>query len=250
MTKRIYIAPSSQIHNVGYYKIWNTNEGKNCNRIVDYLIERLGKFNCKIFRGYIGTSLYENEDKANALECDSYYAIHTNAASDPSANGVVCLRQTSAQLSPTRRGKSTKMADALRDAIVSMGRNDRGVKGRLNSSGGEYYADLRRPNMPSVILEIDFHTNKEATYWLTHNKKKIGYAIANAIVHAEQLYMYRLIINEDVPIRTGAGRFFEQVGTAKSGEAYKAYDEEVSAAGTVWANIGIGWINMARATKL
>ena len=205
--KRIYLAPSSQVNNVGMYKLWGTNEAKNCNIITDYIVERLEKFNCKVFRGYHTTPLYQNHDNANKLECNSFYSIHTNASSDPAINGVTVFEQTSQKLSVGQRATSHAMAVAVKDAIVGLGRIDRGIKGRLNSTGGEYYADLRRPQMPAIILEIDFHTNKDATYWLTHNHKKIGYAIADAIAKAENLYMYSAVVavKSGLNIRTGPG---------------------------------------------
>lgn len=244
MTKRIYLAPSSQDHNVGYYKLWNSNEAKNCNIITDYIVERLEQFaNVRVFRGYPDTPLYQNEDMANKLECDSYYSIHTNASSDTSVTGVTLFEQTSTKLSVGQRSTSHAMAVAVKDSIVGLGRKDRGIKGRLNSTGGEYYADLRRPKMPAVIMEIDFHTNKDATYWLTHSQSKIGYAIANAIAKLDGLYLYKGTVNSKtgLNVRTGAGTEYPKAVVSPNplpnGKLVYAYEERRAKDGGLWCRI-------------
>jgi hypothetical protein len=241
--KKIFIHPSVQWANVGKYKYFFTNEGKNCQAITNYIVEKLKTYKVEVVRNNPKYTLYQNEDLANKLNCTSCYAIHTNAASDSSVQGVVVLKQTSKQLSATRRTKSSLMAEALRAKIVSMGRKDRGVKGRLNSTGGEYYADLRRPDMPSVILEIDFHTNYSATKWLVNNRKKIGYAIAEAIAYAENLYMYQATVNakDGLNIRRGPGVEYPladyEPNPLPYGRTVYVREEEKAKDGSVWCRV-------------
>lgn len=188
--KKIYFAPSSQIHNVGEYATYRTNEGEVCNLICTHLLKELMTFNVVPvipLRGTINTSLIQNETRANELGCSSYYAIHTNAG-PATAKGVTAIKQTSPKLSTTQIKKSEKMAVNMCKAIEGLGRKNRGAYGKLESDGDEWYADMRVPKMPSALVEIDFHTNKEATEWLVNHKKTIGIALAHSVVKSEALY--------------------------------------------------------------
>jgi len=184
---KIYLAPSCQTWNEGKYALFNTNEAKQANLITGYIVKELAKYRCEVHRGVITTGLGGNEKRANDLHCASYYAIHTNAG-PASAHGVTALYQSWKGFSLSRRLKSHKMASELCKGIASMGRTNRGpVVGKKQSDGKEYFGDLRVPNMPSAILEIEFHTNLDSTKWIMGNPAEIGKKIAKVIVSVEKL---------------------------------------------------------------
>jgi peptidoglycan hydrolase-like protein with peptidoglycan-binding domain len=184
---RIYLAPSCQTWNVGLYANFNTNEAEMCNKITTYIVAELDKYQVEVYRGTIGTGLAGNERRANDLGCTSYYAIHTNAGGS-TAHGVTALYQSWTGFTYARRAKSKAMANGLCSAIASLGRYNRGAyAGKKQSDGREWFGDLRVPNMPSTILEIEFHTNPEATNWIVSNPVTIGTTIGQAIAQIEGL---------------------------------------------------------------
>lgn len=186
---RIYLAPSCQTWNVGKYIYYQTNEAKMCNLITNYIVNELKKYEVEVYRGTITTGLAGNERRANDLKCTSYYAIHTNAGGI-SAHGVTALYQSWSGFSYARRKKSKLMATELCKGIESMGRYNRGaIIGKKQSDGREWFGDLRVPNMPSTILEIEFHTNPEATNWIVKNPVAIGKNIARSIARIEKLVL-------------------------------------------------------------
>ena len=80
------------------------------------------------------------------------------------------------------------MATELCKGIASLGRYNRGAyAGKKQPDGREWFGDLRVPNMPSTILEIEFHTNPEATNWIVKNPRTIGINIAQSIARIEGL---------------------------------------------------------------
>lgn len=189
MSKRIYLAPSCQTWNVGKYAMYDTNEAKMCNIITNYIVRELEKYECVVFRGQIDTGLAGNEKRANDLKCTSYYAIHTNAGPS-SAHGVTALYQSWSGFSYARRAKSKLMATELCKGIALMGRVNRGAyAGKKQSDGREWFGDLRVPDMPSTILEIEFHTNIESTHWIVKNPASIGKNIAKSIARIEKLVL-------------------------------------------------------------
>ncbi len=186
---RIYLAPSCQTWNEGLYLLYKTNEAIQCNLITDYIAKELSKYKVEVFRGNISTGLAGNERNANALNCDSYYAIHTNAG-PISAHGVTALYQSWTGFSWARRSKSKLMATELCKGIASLGRDNRGpYAGKRQSDGREWFGDLRVPDMPSCILEIEFHTNPDSTNWLVNNPILIGTNIARSIARVEGLVL-------------------------------------------------------------
>lgn len=185
---RIYLAPSCQTWNVGLYSMYDTNEAKQCNLITNYIVKELEKYSgAEVFRGEIYTGLAGNEKRANALGCTSYYSIHTNAGGS-SAHGVTALFQSWTGFTWARRTKSKLMATELCKGIASLGRYNRGAyAGKKQSDGREWFGDLRVPNMPSTILEIEFHTNPEATNFIMKNPVTLGRNIAQSIARIENL---------------------------------------------------------------
>jgi len=235
----IYLAPSSQQANIGLYRLYDTNEAEMCNKITNYIVKELAKYNVTVHRGGITTGLNENARRANELKCQSYYAIHTNASSSPSADGVTAIYQSSVQLPLSRRIKSKKMATNLTYAIASMGRDNRGIFTKRNSWGGEYFSDLRQPNMPSTILEIEFHTNPDATKWIVNNPITIGRKIAQAIAKTENLWKFYTvqIATASLNVRSNAGVQYTKVGVVHSPNKYKVYAEKKDNKGYTWIYI-------------
>ena len=86
---------------------------------------------------------------ANAWGADYYVSIHANTASNPSVSGTEAFAYTQ----PSRAfSLGTDILEALSETT---GLRNRGMKTRTN-----LYV-LKRTNMPAVLIELGFMTNRE-----------------------------------------------------------------------------------------
>lgn len=245
----IYLAPSCQQANIGLYELYNTNEAEYCNKVTNYIVRELSKYNVHVYRGGLTTGFVENARRANELKCQSYYAIHTNASSSPLADGVTAIYQSSVQVPLSQRLKSRKMATNLTTDIASMGRDNRGIFVKRNRSGAEWFSDLREPKMASVILEIEFHTNPDATSWLINNPIVIGRKIAQSIARTEGLWKFYTVRIKptNLNVRTNAGIQYPKVAVVHNPSTFKVYAQKKDNKGYMWVYIQyakgkFGWI--------
>lgn len=94
------------------------------------------------------TSLTERVREANAWDADLFLSLHTNAATNPSANGAEALIYSKSLPVPLGIAE-----DILEEMTLVTGLRNRGVIERP----GLYV--LRRTNMPAVLVEMGFITN-------------------------------------------------------------------------------------------
>ena len=85
---------------------------------------------------------------ANAWGADYYVSVHANTASDPNVSGTEAF-------SYTRPSRAFTLGERILEGIVAeTGLRNRGMKTRTN-----LYV-LRRTNMPAVLVELAFMTNR------------------------------------------------------------------------------------------
>ncbi len=115
-------------------------------------------------------SLARRVNLANEWGADYFISIHTNAVSNPQANGTEVLVYS-------LRAPIYPLAEEVLDEIVErMGTRDRGVK-----PAPEIYV-LRRTSMPAMLIELGFITNPSDSAKLRDNPYGFAYAIYEALV--------------------------------------------------------------------
>lgn len=127
-------------------------------------------------RGYkVGTtrdndyyvSLRQRSNLANNNNADILISLHTNAFSNPSANGIETFHHANSS-----NGK--KLADYVHSEIKDLYRSDRGLKtNNLHMT--------RETKMPSILIELGFITNEADMQVTLNNKDKIVEGIANGV---------------------------------------------------------------------
>jgi len=121
--------------------------------------------------GKIDVPLSTRTDKANSWGADAYISIHANAYGSGGWNNTQGIETFTY---PTASKESFVLAKLVQDELVkATKRNDRGIK-------TANFAVLRSTNMPAILVECGFMTNKEeATLLKSDSYRKI---CASAIV--------------------------------------------------------------------
>lgn len=116
------------------------------------------------------TSLAERVNAANSWPADYFISIHSNASTNPAANGseVYVYREG---------GAAYELAeDVLENMVEAVGTKDNGV--RINPS---LYV-LRRTQMPAILVELGYITNAADAEKLRNNQPEFARGIYNGIL--------------------------------------------------------------------
>lgn len=139
-----------------------------------YLIADLKAYGYEVITTRTDDSYPTLDDRAilaNNVDADLFISIHNNSAEKKtSIKGIETYYSPNAQ-------DSKKFADLVhRNLIQSTGANDRGVKSRK-------FLVIRKTNMPAVLLELGFMTNKEEVAQLAdpNYQKILSQAIARSV---------------------------------------------------------------------
>jgi len=116
------------------------------------------------------SSLRARVNDANRWGADYFISIHTNAFSNPAANGSEALVYRSG-------GEAYYLAeDILNEIVQRLGMRDRGVKVRP-----ALYV-LRRTRMPAVLVELGFITNPSDAAKMRDNPYGFAFAIYQGLL--------------------------------------------------------------------
>lgn len=116
----------------------------------------------------------EEAQESNAFAPDLAVDIHINAGGGDGAEVFYSIAG----------GIGKTLAENVLNSIVAIGQNSRGIKTRVNSKGGDYYAFIRQTNAPAIIVECAFIDNKAdiAIIDTPVEMHKMGVAIAKGIL--------------------------------------------------------------------
>ncbi len=116
------------------------------------------------------TSLAARVNAANSWPADYFISIHSNASTNPSANGseVYVYRES---------GAAYELAeDVLENMVESVGTKDNGVR-----SNPSLYV-LRRTTMPAILVELGYITNVDDAEKLRNNQTEFARGIYQGIL--------------------------------------------------------------------
>lgn len=110
-------------------------------------------------------SLQARVNMANSFGADWFISIHSNASENENANGTEVYVYS-------RSSPSFPLAEDIQEQIVErLGTRDLGVK-----ENPSLYV-LRRTNMPALLIELAFITNKDDAFLLETERYMFAYAI-------------------------------------------------------------------------
>lgn len=114
-------------------------------------------------------SLTKRAEMANDLNADYFVSIHINSFKDSNANGVEVLYY------PTSIG-GIELARSIQNKLIEIGFTDRGIKPR-----GDLTV-LNKTNMPAVLVEAGFISNKDDINILKNKEDEIINLISKGIL--------------------------------------------------------------------
>lgn len=175
-----YLSPSRQPSNP--YAAGNTNECAQMTRVSTALKAILEqRYDCVVYHAAYETPINRSGRpyEAYLLGADVYLAIHSNAASG------TCYGTQGYYFPGTTQ--SLRMAENLVSAISAVdpfnGKYD-GAKNGMQLAGGAGYGEVRDPagyGLVSLLLEVEFHDNKDSAQWIIDNTDLLAAAIADGL---------------------------------------------------------------------
>ena len=155
---KIYLSPSTQERNIGKSNFGT--EEKRMNQLCDIIEPRLKEHGFTLKRNKPSMTLNEVIADSNKWKPDIHVAEHSNAGGGKGLE-IWCFN---------KGGKGEKLAKALYAELSPLTPwGDRGVKYSGNSLG-----ETSKTKAPAVIVEIDFHDNKESADWIVKNMDRIA----------------------------------------------------------------------------
>ncbi len=115
-------------------------------------------------------SLIERVRMANTWGADIFISLHTNAVTNPAANGTEIFTY---RLSGPAYNLATRILNSI---VLRLDMRNRGVK-----QGSNLYV-LRRTKMPALLIELGFITNPEDAYKLENDPQGFANAIYQGIL--------------------------------------------------------------------
>lgn len=172
----IYLSPSTQENNLGVSSVGYTTEKEMMNRISDYIEERLKEKNIIVYRNRPDMTLSEIVNESSKYDVDLHLAIHSN-----DYNGKMYGVET--WIHNDRSSEAIKIANLIQDALMRIYYNPKGNRGIKYSEPLGGLRETSPKNVTNgVLVEIAFHDHYNDAKWMVDNQKKIGYAIADAVI--------------------------------------------------------------------
>lgn len=164
---KVYLSPSSQIHNI--YATNNTNEMVQCNRIAEYAEEALKRCGFEVKKARQGQAVKDNIKESNDWGADLHIPIHTNAGNGNCGGTLVMVYSNEA--------KNMNAATPIYNNVnaITPGTTQYGIQVKKD------LYELNSTKAIAVYIECDFHDNKPIAEWIIDNVKQLGEAICKGV---------------------------------------------------------------------
>ena len=168
MALKIYLSPSSQVHNA--YSAGGTNEQRQCNRIAEAAKVALERNGYTVKKAPEGQSDVQNVAESNAWGADIHMPIHTNAGGSSKGTLGLCYQGC----------VSNKYMQSVYNAVAELTPwADSGIRVR-----SDLY-EINYTKAMCVYIEAAFHDKADSAQWIIDNVTAIGEAIAKGMCAAD-----------------------------------------------------------------
>lgn len=167
---RVYLSPSLQEYNL--YVNGGTEE-EMANQIVDAMEKYLTASGIEFSRNQPEMSLGEAIADSNAGRNDLHLAIHSNAAPPNLAGKLQGVDAYYFYNSPSGEAFAEDVAKNMKTVYP----NDDKVKSVPTAT----LRELKRTDVPAVLVEVGYHDNPEDATWIKENIEGIARALSQSI---------------------------------------------------------------------
>ena len=167
----LWLSPSNQTGNIGFgdYR----SEKERMNEVADIVEPILKNQGVKVYRNNPEESIRDYTRRANELNVDLYFAIHSNAFNGKARGSNAFFHK--------KGGESERFAKRVHEALMEIYPGpDRGIKESYKMYNGKPMWETSDSNMPACLVEIAFHDNETDSKWILENMQPIGEALARA----------------------------------------------------------------------
>ena len=127
--------------------------------------------------------IYCRAEEAYDMGADAYVALHTNASGKTNNGGA---KGTMSFYNGTNPG-STELARAIHNKVAALTPTEEKAGAFQEdisysaTHGQTPYAEVWRPKMPNILLEVEYHDYAPYAWWIVNNTDSIAQAIADGI---------------------------------------------------------------------
>lgn len=167
----VYLSPSTQDYNEYYDN--SGSEEYYMNRITDYIEPYLMASGIAYTRNMPNMTVNEVVKQSNTGNYDLHVALHSNAAGAENAGKQ--------QGSDVYYYLTSKKGKAAAEIFVKNLKEIYLYPDKVRALPNTTFAELKRTNAPSVLLELAYHDNPEDAEWIKENEELIARTVALSI---------------------------------------------------------------------
>ncbi len=171
METTVFLSPSRQTSIIGNGEYGS--EARRMNELGNIIEAELERHGVYVEREGNEIETAERIKEANTLNVAAYISLHSNYAPD---NISGTLEGTEIYI-PSNDAESLRLATKIYSGMEEIrGFIDKGIREKNN------YAEIKGPQMPRCLIEVDYHDNYERSCWMIENMTKLGIQIAKGIL--------------------------------------------------------------------
>jgi N-acetylmuramoyl-L-alanine amidase len=177
---RIYLSPSSQIHNS--YVLGATTEKAQMESVASRIKVILdAEYDCVAVMATLSlVGLSDRAKEAKDAGCNVYLAIHSNSG-DGKATGAMAFYHPE---QPPGKALATNIVKELGAVCPVKSTRSSPVQDGMAQFGGAGMGEVRDPaslGLIAVLAETDFHDTPVTALWIVNNKDTIAHAYVHAL---------------------------------------------------------------------
>ncbi|MBQ7239822.1 MAG: chitobiase/beta-hexosaminidase C-terminal domain-containing protein [Bacilli bacterium] len=166
--KRVYLASSNQVNNIGEEPF--TNERKEMNLISDLIEKKLNENDFEVFRNDYLTSYSSYLNECKNKDIDLILSLESTSSINHNKTGLQTLVTNESANSFSLANKINNDLNNIKESKLLY----------TNNITGSYTREL--DNIKSIMISLGYHDNKNDAEWIVNNRELIANTIANSII--------------------------------------------------------------------
>ena len=166
--KKIYLASSNQVKNIGEEPF--TNERKEMNLISDLIEKKLKENDFEVFRNDYLTSYSSYLNECKNKDIDLILSLESTSSINHNKTGLQTLITNESSNSFSLANKINNDLNSIKESKLIY----------TNNITGSHTSEL--DSIKSIMISLGYHDNKNDAEWIVNNRDLIANTIANSII--------------------------------------------------------------------